>query len=63
VKIKFLGAFAKFREATISFVMSVRLFAWNNSATNWTELHEILCLSIFLMYVEQKSVFIKIGQE
>ena len=32
----FLGAFAKLRKATISFVMSVRpsfcLYAWNNSA-------------------------------
>ena len=27
-----LGAFAKLRIATISFVMSVRLSAWNNSA-------------------------------
>jgi hypothetical protein len=30
--ISFLGAFAKFRKATISFVMSVCLSAWNNSA-------------------------------
>ena len=28
----FLGAFAKLRLATISFVMSVCLSAWNNSA-------------------------------
>jgi hypothetical protein len=28
----FLGAFAKLRKATISFVISVRLSAWNNSA-------------------------------
>jgi hypothetical protein len=27
----FLDAFAKLRKATISFVLSVRLFAWNNS--------------------------------
>ena len=27
----FLGAFAKLRKATISFIMSVRLPAWNNS--------------------------------
>ena len=35
---QFLGAFAKLRKATISFVMSVcpsaRLSAWNNSAPN-----------------------------
>jgi len=29
---QFLGAFAKLRKAAISFVMSVRLSAWNNSA-------------------------------
>jgi hypothetical protein len=28
----FLGAFTKLRKAIISFVMSVRLSAWNNSA-------------------------------
>jgi len=28
----FLGAFAKFRKATIGFVMSVRPSAWNSSA-------------------------------
>jgi hypothetical protein len=32
----FLGAFAKLQKATISFVMSVRLSAWDNSAsTEW----------------------------
>jgi hypothetical protein len=30
--IYFLGAFAKLRKATLNFVMSVRLSAWNNSA-------------------------------
>jgi hypothetical protein len=29
---KFLGAFAKFRKATISFVLSVRPSTWKNSA-------------------------------
>jgi hypothetical protein len=29
--IAFLGAFAKLRKATLSFVMFVRLSAWNNS--------------------------------
>jgi len=28
----FFGAFAKLRQMTISFFMSVRLFAWNKSA-------------------------------
>jgi len=37
----YLGAFAKFRKATINFVMSVRLSAWNNSAsTGRTDFHE-----------------------
>jgi hypothetical protein len=30
----FLGAFAKSRKATISFIMSVRASAWNNSASS-----------------------------
>ena len=30
---QYLGAFAEFRKATISFVMSVRQSAWNNSTT------------------------------
>jgi len=29
--VRLLGAFSKLRKATISFVMSVRLCAWNNS--------------------------------
>jgi hypothetical protein len=32
LKFSFLGAFTKFPKAAISFVMSVRLPAWNNSA-------------------------------
>jgi hypothetical protein len=31
---KFLGAFAKLRKATINFVVSIRLSAWNNSVPN-----------------------------
>jgi hypothetical protein len=30
--VEFLGAIAKFRKATVSFFMSVRPTAWNNSA-------------------------------
>jgi hypothetical protein len=30
--VKFIGAFAIFRKATVRFVMSVRLSTWNNSA-------------------------------
>jgi hypothetical protein len=33
--INFLGAFAKSRKATISFVLSVRLSAWNSSVPTW----------------------------
>jgi len=29
----FLDAFAKLRKATVSFIMSVRLSAWNHSAS------------------------------
>jgi len=53
---RFLGAFEILRKANISFVMSVRLSAWNN----WTDCHEILYLSIFPKYVEKNSSFIKI---
>ena len=36
VVVLFLGAFAKLQKATISLVMSVCLYAWNNSAaTGW----------------------------
>jgi hypothetical protein len=42
----FLDAFTKLRKATISFVMSVRPSAWNNSAP-WTDFHEIWYLRPF----------------
>ena len=32
--LRFLGAFAKLRKATVSFIMSVRPSEWNNSAPN-----------------------------
>ena len=47
-----LGAFTKLRKATIIFVMSVRLSAWNNSAP-WTDFNEIWYLSIFRKSVEK----------
>jgi len=46
-----LGAFAKFRNATISFVMSVRRSAWNNWASNGKDFHEI-----WYLWISQKSV-------
>jgi hypothetical protein len=49
---------AKLRIATISFVMSARLFTRNN----WLPLNyfrEILCLSVFRKYVEKGQVSLK----
>jgi hypothetical protein len=40
-ELSFLGAFAELRKATVSFFMCVRLSAWNNSATCWTDSREI----------------------
>jgi hypothetical protein len=37
----FFGEFAKWRKATVSFVVSVRLYAWNNSGSHWTDFQEI----------------------
>jgi len=60
----FLGAFAKFRKATISFVMSacpsVRMVRHDSHQTDF---HEILHLRSFLRSVEKNQNFIKIGQE
>jgi len=38
---QFLGAFAKLRKAAISFVMFVRLSAWNKSAPTGRIINEI----------------------
>jgi hypothetical protein len=57
-----LGAFAKLRKATISFAVCVLSSAWNNSAPQSTNLHEIRYLSILRNYVG-KILFIKIQQE
>jgi hypothetical protein len=49
-----LGAFAKLREATISFVMSVRLFVrMDRLSSHWTDFHELLYLSILRKSVEK----------
>ena len=42
-----LEALRKFRKATITFVMSVRLSAWSKSAPNGKNFHEIWWLRIF----------------
>ena len=39
--VQLLGAFAKLRKATISFVMSVCPYAWNNSAPTRPDFDEI----------------------
>ena len=51
-----LGAFENSRKANISFVMSVRLSAWNNSGFHWTDSHDIWYLNIILKSVEKNQV-------
>jgi len=54
-----LGAFAKLRNQTISFVMSVCHSAWNNSATTrWIFMK--LYTRLFLTICAENSSFIKI---
>jgi hypothetical protein len=48
---QFLGSFAKFRKATVSFVMSVRLSAWNN----WTPTGRIF-MKFDILNTSRKSV-------
>jgi len=64
--IAYLGAVAKLRKATVSFAMSaclsVRLFAWNNSAPTgriFMKFDSGVCFEKLL----RNSSFIKIGQE
>ena len=53
----FLGEFAKFRKATVSFVMSVRpSVRMEQIGSLWTAFHEIWYLSIFRKYVERFQV-------
>ena len=49
----FLGAFAKLRKATISFVLSVRM---GKLGSQWTDFHEILYLSILRNTVDKIQV-------
>ena len=46
----FLGAFAKLRKATVSFVMSVSV-RMERVGLNWTDFYEIWYLKIFRKYV------------
>jgi hypothetical protein len=55
VMLQYLGAFTKLRKATIIFVMSVRLSAWNSSVP--TRL--IIFLNIFRKSVEKIQVLFK----
>jgi hypothetical protein len=57
---KFLGAFAKLRKATISFVMSVRPSAgMKKFGFELKNFHNILCFSIFSQSVEKIQVLFK----
>jgi hypothetical protein len=51
--VEFLGAFENLRKATISFVMSVRLSAWNNSAPTGRIFMKFHIVSINRKYVEK----------
>ena len=55
----FLGALAKLRKANISFVMSVRRSVRMELGSHWTNLNEILYLSIFGRSVEVTQVSLK----
>jgi hypothetical protein len=55
-----LGAFAKLRKATVSFVMSVCLSArMEQLGSHWTDFHEILNSSIFRKSVAEVQVSLK----
>jgi hypothetical protein len=57
----FLGPFANFRKATLSFVISVRLFVRiEQLGYHWTYFHEILYLNIFRKYVEKIEVSLEV---
>jgi len=60
----FLGAFAKSRKATISFVMSIRLsvcpsFCMELLGSHWTDFHEIWYLKIFRESFDEIQVTLK----
>jgi hypothetical protein len=59
----FLGAFAKLRKSTISFVMSVRLSVrMGHVCSNWTDFLENLYLDIFRKSVAKVQVSLKYGK-
>ena len=56
----FLGALAKLRKVTISFVMSVRLSdRMKKLCSYWTEFNKILYLTIFRKYVLKIKISLK----
>jgi len=56
----FLGVFAKFPKATISFFKSVRTCVRVEQLdSHWTDLHEILCWSIFRYYFDYVQFSLK----
>jgi hypothetical protein len=56
----FLGVLPKLRKATISFVMSVRLYVrMEQLGSHWTDFHEIWYLYIFRKSVEKIQVLLK----
>jgi hypothetical protein len=60
ISLVILGAFAKFRKATISCVMSVRLSVrMEQLGSHWNDFHEIWYLCIFRKYVEKFQVLLK----
>jgi hypothetical protein len=63
ITLSFLGAFAKLRKATISFVVSVSPSVCTEQfGCHWTDYHEIWYLSIVWKYVDNNSNFVKIWE-
>jgi hypothetical protein len=58
IEYQFLGAFAKFRKAIITFVTSVRPSVYPHGTTrlHWTGFHRIRYFSLFRKYVEKIQV-------
>ena len=60
---QFLGVFAKWRKATISFVMTVRpSVLMDQLDSHWTDFHQIWCLRIFRKSVEKIQVSLHSGK-
>jgi len=54
--VQLLGALAKLRKATVSFVMSVRM---EHLVSHWTDINEILYLNVFRKSVEKIQLSLK----